>query len=718
MKFTEKHWAAVVLGLYLILAIGYNLANPPFESTDELRHFRYIRYLTLNHRLPPVSVESSKELQAHHPPLYYAFAALLTAPIPSEAGPEYAPAINPFWGFRYYEPSNDNKNQYLHSPDDFNPFSSGTNLIVFVARCLSTLFGLGVVGLSYRLGRLILPDRPWVAVGAMALVAFNPTLLHSAASINNDAAAAFFGAWAITEAVAVAQQQTTRLTAMSFGIALGLGLMSKVSVGVLALTAIAWLGPLRRDWRGVARDGLAIAVMLVMLTGWWFARNYFASGDPMGLSDYQSAWTGEADRARLIREAIIGLPYAWTTVWARFDYGQIVLPEAAYYFWTLVTLLATAGLVRAGKRLLTPGLWIAGWALVLSLAGWGVLMVTIPATAHARHILFAYPVLGLLLAIGLSQLRISHFVLGICGLGFSLFALFGYLAPAFAYPATLTSLPGNITLASANFEGLAEIVGYSVSPVAAKPGDRVDVTVYWKPLAQPTALLQVFVHLKDSQGIIAAQRDTYPGLGRALTTSWRVGQLFADTYRVFLPDTAYAPESLTVRVGLWNSAESRPVFVNESDAVDVGTVSLSPLTGDLPNPLMVNFDDTATLISYDLDRRVLLAGDILRLQTYWRINTKIDQLWAYAHIVGNDGRVWALSDSDILPFTTTWDPAKVNGETRYITLSADTPPGQYTLEFGLSRVDEQGQQRLTVLAADGHGLGDHVELAQIRVEAK
>ena len=716
-----------IAAIYILLALAYTLANPPFEATDELRHFRYIRYLTLNHTLPPVSVDSSKELQAHHPPLYYSLAALLTAPIHSEAGPGYTLAINPFWGFRYYEPSTDNKNQYLHSPDERWPFSSGTALIVFLARGLSTLFGLGVVLMTYRLGRLIFLNQPALALGAMAFVAFNPTLLHSATAINNDAAAAFFGAWAITEAVAVAQQQTTRYTALRFGLALSLGLMSKVSVGVLVLTALAWLIPLRQNWRRVIGDGAVIMVVVGALTGWWFARNYFATGDLMGLGDYQSAWQGEADRARLIREALMGLPYAWTTVWARFDYGQIVLPDPAYHLWTLLTLVAAAGLIRAGKRLLTPGLWIALWALTLSLVGWGVLMVTIPATAHARHILFAYPVIGLLLVTGFSKFRFwildfkvwdfGTWVFGLLNFGFSLFALFGFLAPAFAYPTSVTTLPTTATLAAANFEGAAEIVGYSVAPATAQPGDEVAVTVFWKPLAQTATPLQVFVHLVDSQGIIAAQRDTYPGLGRAVTTRWRVGQVFADTYRIFLPDTIYAPETVTVRVGLWNPAESRPLVVNESDAFEMGNLSLRPRAGELPNPVHINFDTTATLISYDLDKRVLVAGETLQLQTYWQIDSQLtSDYWAYAHLVGNDGRVWALSDSVILPFTTNWDPTQVNGETRPITLAPETPPGQYTLKFGLTRVDETGQYRLPVLAEDGHGLGDQIDLAKIRVK--
>ncbi|MEK9164936.1 MAG: hypothetical protein AAB342_06195, partial [Chloroflexota bacterium] len=64
--------AAIICAAFAALAIAYGFANPPFEGADEIRHFRYVRFLALNHTLPPVSAEASAELQAHHPPLYYA----------------------------------------------------------------------------------------------------------------------------------------------------------------------------------------------------------------------------------------------------------------------------------------------------------------------------------------------------------------------------------------------------------------------------------------------------------------------------------------------------------------------------------------------------------------------------------------------------------------------------------------------------------------------
>jgi hypothetical protein len=728
---TPGHWAGFICVAFVALAVAYSIANPSFEAVDEIRHFRYVRYLTLNRALPPVSIDSSKELQAHHPPLYYALVALLTAPIPSDAGPDYAPPINPFWGFRYFEPSTDNKNQYLHSSNERWQFS-GVTLIVYLGRWLSMAFGLGTLLVAYRLGHVLFPDRPALALGAMAFVAFNPMFLHGSASLNNDTTVAFFGAWAILESVVVVQSGSTPRRAITLGIALGLGILSKASA--LPLTAVAAasfvVAGIQRDRRRAMGDfGIAVAAA-ILVCGWWFVRNYLQTGDAMGLREYQSAWVGEADRARLIGEALSGLPYAWTTFWARFDYGQIVLPDWVYVLIGLLCLLSFLGLIRAWREFRSPGLAIAAFAVLVSLAGWGALMITIPATANARLVFQIFPALGLLLMLGWQILltrrhedtktqSLVSLGFGILEFGFSLFALFGYLAPAFAYPRFVTALPadavGIAAPVSANFEGAAEILGYRASRALVQPGDQLDVTVYWRPLAQTAAPLQVFVHLVDTHGVLAAQRDTYPGLGNAVTTTWRVGQTFADTYRLFIPETAYSPETLTLRVGLWSAAENRPLIANDRDALDLGPIDLRPRDGQTPNSISVNFANRMTLIGYDLNDRTPTPGETIQLTTYWLAVQPEADYWAYAHLVGMDGRIWALADSVIVPPITGWPLNELRSESRPLIVAPDTPPGQYVLEFGLTHVSEAGQSRLPILAGDGHEIGDHIELARIKV---
>ena len=50
--------------LFILLAVAYNFANPLFEGIDEIRHFRYVRYIALNKSLPPVS--SNRQRRCRH----------------------------------------------------------------------------------------------------------------------------------------------------------------------------------------------------------------------------------------------------------------------------------------------------------------------------------------------------------------------------------------------------------------------------------------------------------------------------------------------------------------------------------------------------------------------------------------------------------------------------------------------------------------------------
>ena len=65
---------AVVLLLFLTLAVWYSVTIPLGEAPDEVPHFTYVRYLARYGRLPT----TEEEHEAFQPPLYYALGAALT----------------------------------------------------------------------------------------------------------------------------------------------------------------------------------------------------------------------------------------------------------------------------------------------------------------------------------------------------------------------------------------------------------------------------------------------------------------------------------------------------------------------------------------------------------------------------------------------------------------------------------------------------------------
>ena len=300
----------------------------------------------------------------------------------------------------------------------------------------------------------------------------------------------------------------------------------------------------------------------------------------------------------------------------------------------------------------------------------------------------------------------------------AIYALACVLYPAFARPRALA--PSQVEAvpnpADVEFGGVARLLGYQVAPAAVEPGGVVDVTLYWQALARAGQDYAVFVHLLSEVGTMVAQRDTYPGLGRYPTTAWDPGVVFADTVRVVVPETAYAPDAGHVQVGLYLPDGPRLITPDGRDAFRLAPVEIWPREGAVPNPLDVNFGDQAALIGYTLDRRLVRPGETIRLTLYWRPLVPMETDYSvFAHVLGVENQVWANSDGQpaggAAP-TSQWQPGQVIEDVRELKVGLTTPPDFYDVEVGMHA--PQGD-RLRVIAQDGRWLGKQVLLSKIRV---
>ena len=80
-------------------------------------------------------------------------------------------------------------------------------------------------------------------------------------------------------------------------------------------------------------------------------------------------------------------------------------------------------------------------------------------------------------------------------------------------------------------------------------GDVLQLRLDWRTDAPLTTRYKVFVHLLDAAGGLAAQRDSEPGGGLSLTTTWRPGETVEDNHALVLPT---APGEYQVCVGLYD----------------------------------------------------------------------------------------------------------------------------------------------------------------------
>ena len=752
---------AIILLLiaFVVLGVAYSVVNPLHESTDELRHYRFVRTIGTTGKLPVQGQEPCRS-QSHHPPLYYAIGALATFWIDTGHDVCYTPPENPFWAYRYWEVGRDNKNQFFHGQEEAFPWS-GEALAVHILRGLNILLGAGVVWLTWASGRVIWPKRQAVAIGAAALVAFNPMFLYMSGSINNDIIAAFSGA-AILFACLYLLHDPGGLSirwGLILGVLYGLALMSKANLAVTIIViegVISWIAWRRRQGKQWLIVNMIIVAIAGIIAGWWFVRNLSLYGDLTGFSTVTELW-GVRDPTDSFALAISELPYAWSTLWGRFGFGQIPLPETFYNGLLVLTGIGLAGALlgffRRATQLQKVSLAVlAMYVSLFFLVLFGYMLVS-PAGPNGRFFFPAISALALLTFFGIVSwalvigdgitsisARIRNRQIGsaperalagiitlavVLGmLTLSLVALFGYLSPAYAEPPSIDDdaiIPNQV---NARFDSLATLLGYEMGADTLQPGDPLDLDLYWEVNAKPPGDYLLFVHLTNEEGAIIAQRDTHPGLGNLPSSQWEQGQRFVDTIRVYIPETAYSPDSVGLSIGLYDPEAYRLAISDEDgsplgDSISLGKVSILPRAGDYPNVQNQNFGDEIRLIGYEYDQREVNPGEPIRVDLYWEgLAEVMGDYIVQVRLLDETGRSWA--DADDRPGqgsypTDLWEVGQIVSDTHLLTTAADSPEGTYVIDIALYNTITG--QRQNIVANDGHWIDSHLALAPVRIRS-
>src|SRR5688572_30303363 len=269
---------AGVLLLHAALGLIFNVATPIFEAPDEDGHYLFVRYLQV-HRSLPVQTLDPNGPRAHHPPLYHLLGALLTAWVPVHAGADRIDMQpNPKAYFRYDDPALDNKNMWIHyGPEERFPFS-GQALVIHLVRGLSLAFSTLGVWLTYKLARVLRPADETLALLATSLVALNPMLLFMAGVLQNNTTMLATGALVVyLVSVVVRHGLGSQMKYWwALGLVLGVGVLLQLSSFVLAAPvglALLYETWRQRRWQTLIYGGLAVAVPVAALTGWWIVRN-------------------------------------------------------------------------------------------------------------------------------------------------------------------------------------------------------------------------------------------------------------------------------------------------------------------------------------------------------------------------------------------------------------------------------------------------------------
>ncbi|NLG28814.1 MAG: glycosyltransferase family 39 protein [Chloroflexi bacterium] len=748
-------WA--ILAAYLLLGGLYSVVNPLFESPDELTHYPYIAQLASGGGLPVQRPEQTElwAQEGSQPPLYYALGAVLTGWIDTGDLTEVR-VENPH--ARVGEPGvGDNLNAALHGPREGFPWR-GTALAVHLVRYFSLVLGAGTVWCTYALARTVLPGRPAVALGAMALNAFLPMFLFISASVNNDNLVTFLASFSLLLCVRLGRDEASRAAPLALGVLIGLaGLAKLTGLGLLAPALAALLvREVSRVRRAVAQGadpraarraacgrmlgaGAIVGVAVLAVAGWWYLRNWRLYNDPLGTAAMVRIM-GRRESLPSWREALGEFRGLRMSYWGILGWFNVLLrPRALYTLFDALSLLGLVGLGvgawRAHRRgtaqRRTALALLVLWTLVVCA---GLLRWTLTTPASQGRLLFpAIGAISVLLSLGLASLAPRYGRTSLAVVGAALLAVAAAtpcvtLRAAYAPPVLAESaLPAGVQSTAVTYGDTARLVGYRVEPAAAAPGEALVVELYWQALRQTETNLSLFVHLYGRGRQAVGQRDSFPGGGLCPTTLWTPGSIVRDRLSVPVSAAADGPTALSVVVGLYDRATGAVLPATDAEGRAVGEVRIAQArlaVGGrihLPTyPLDALLGERVRLIGYDLKPGPYAPGATVPLVLYWEVTQALGgDYTVLVHLLDDSGAIVSQGDGPPLGGeypTSLWAPGETLADARSLTLEGDLAAGRYRLVVGL--YEPGSWVRLPVADAQGAVPGDAVALGLLEVEAQ
>jgi hypothetical protein len=480
----------------------------------------------------------------------------------------------------------------------------------------------------------------------------------------------------------------------------------------------------------------SVLLPLLAIAGWWYLRNIYLYGDPLGLKAMFDILPRRSEPPT-VAELLARTQGVWRSAWAVFGWFNVIAEPWLYSLYTLLSLLGLLGLAlvwplrlwlhkRRGRGdVLSPA---SGWQLVVLVVWIVVIFLALLSWAQMRYpqgrLLFpALSAAAVLLGFGLSNWLPSRLykafalILATGLFAIAVIAPFRWLAPIYAAPAPLAADVAIPNRLDAAFGGEIKLLGYSIVESEITPGEDVHLTLYWQALQTPARDYSVFVHFTDDIGLIQAQRDSYPASGSLPTSDWQPGIIYTDEHLVQIPATASAPAHYQITVGLYDFDSGVRLPVGDGDSLVLDSLPVQPRVGDngIPNPVHINFDDQIALIGFQLDRQTLHPTGTLTLDLWWQaLSAPETDYVIFSHLVLPPDAVWAGQDAqpqDGAAPTAHWRPGDIIPDQHRLTLPVEAPAGVYFVEIGI--YDPADFERLPV---DFSTKG--IVLGRVRVEAE
>lgn len=741
----ENLFVSGILLIFVLFGVQYAFTVPIFEAPDEIHHYAFARHLSMGNSLPVQTVESDGpwEHEGTQAPLYYFLLGRLIAGI-DQSDFEGIAQVNPHanLGDPLY-PGNKNRMLYSAVPREL----AGANLAAHIGRLFSLLLAVGSLLFVYALAKLAFTGSTLLPIATLAFAASIPQFNFISATVSNDNLVVFLSSavlyWLVRLITIPESRPIPLVQWIVLGILLGLAALSKLQgLGLIFLTAttLGYLGWRRRQPFQLIQAVAIVGSLVLLIAGWWYLRNFMIYGEWLGVQQLLTI-DGLRTEPRTMEQIwgeLRGVRYSF---WGLFGWFSILLPDALYVLFDLITGLALSGLLvsaisrwrRRSRSLLDSSnvrvhLLLVIWAsmLLLLLFYW----LTFATSGQGRLLFPAIGAISVLMISGLNvwvsylPRRLHLPLLALLPLILwltSFYVLTNLLPENYEVPMTVSEIPPEATPIHLNYDNKVELVAVEIPEGRFHPGDQVHITLYMRALEAQSEDYELFVQLLDNNNSQIANVTSHPGWGTHPLSLWDPGQIYRDSYRVHVTDAFDHRSPLLARVYFGfidpdshapNSESLLPVEGGgpKIDSRTIGYVEIMPFSFANLRPLDMesieaSFADTILLTGYRFPRDVSRTErEAIPVTLFWEARgSPSEDYTAFVHLTDSEGNF--ISTYDQPPAqgrfpTSFWKAGDKSLSEFPLTLPDELPDGTYELWVGMYPSNSKGENRVPVTAEE------------------
>jgi 4-amino-4-deoxy-L-arabinose transferase-like glycosyltransferase len=343
----------ILAAINFCLGLVWMAVIQPLDAPDEPGHVQAIMQVRKQHILPEVHYAPSSAAGVIGPPSDPETRAYIAKLLPKLPVNE-AYFILPYESFQpplYYLAAG--LLVHLVPP---NP-----QTILYLGRVLAILFGAATVYFCWLTTKELAPQAPIWAIATAGVVALLPSFCFDSAHASNDSmvnltATAAFYVW-----IRGLRDPEFDRQLLGAGVMLGLALLSKLTavalIPGLALVILFRMFQVRPSILGLGNWLKRSAGMIagatqgpLLVCGWWFVRNAVIYGEPTGTAVELRFWAARFVKADFALPRTAGdlLRYTLESLWGRFGWNDITLPQEVYRFCNSVASVLVTVSILAG----------------------------------------------------------------------------------------------------------------------------------------------------------------------------------------------------------------------------------------------------------------------------------------------------------------------------------------------------------------------------------